>query len=208
MGSTRPICASPTFSPRFAAPPRWSPCSSPISWDEACATTARASASTRSAAYLPASRRPDSWPERSWASSSTTESPTPGSEALARSVALARTLFVNDGPRGARPWRQAPVRDREPRPSLGRSTPDPEAGLIRELFEDTGLPYLLVDLDATERLDLDGHPNPRGRLAHRRRDRSRPAQARPASDHGPGGSLTLHRLAYSVKTKSRSFTRV
>ncbi|HEY6476536.1 MAG TPA: hypothetical protein VI456_08120, partial [Polyangia bacterium] len=38
----------------------------------------------------------------------------------------------------------------------------PEAGLLRELFVDTGLPYLLVELDATERLDLDGHPTAAG----------------------------------------------
>jgi hypothetical protein len=38
----------------------------------------------------------------------------------------------------------------------------PEAAIIRELFVDTGLPYLLVDLDATERFDVDGHPNSTG----------------------------------------------
>ena len=38
----------------------------------------------------------------------------------------------------------------------------PEAAVIRELFVDTGLPYLLIDLDATERFDVDGHPNPTG----------------------------------------------
>jgi hypothetical protein len=38
----------------------------------------------------------------------------------------------------------------------------PEAAIIRELFVDTGLPYLLVDLDTSLRLDVDGHPNPAG----------------------------------------------
>jgi len=87
--------------------------------------------------------------------------PYAGSDALARSAALARTVFVATAraarARGARPLFVVV--------SPGRArTLDahPEAAVIRELFVDAGLPYLLVDLDASERLDVDGHPNPAG----------------------------------------------
>jgi hypothetical protein len=84
--------------------------------------------------------------------------PYAGTEALARSSALARAVFVATAraarDRGARPLfvivSPGPAR-----------TPDPrvEADLVRQLFAAPGLPYLLVELDPTERLDVDGHPN-------------------------------------------------
>jgi hypothetical protein len=87
--------------------------------------------------------------------------PYAGSDALARSTTLTRTVLVTTAhaarARGARPLFVIV--------SPGRArTLDahPEAAVIRELFVETGLPYLLVDLDATERLDVDGHPNPAG----------------------------------------------
>jgi hypothetical protein len=87
--------------------------------------------------------------------------PYAGSEALTRSTALARTVFVLTDraarARGARPLFVI-VSPGPPRALDAR----PEAAIIRDLFVDTGLPYLLVDLDATERLDVDGHPNPAG----------------------------------------------
>lgn len=87
--------------------------------------------------------------------------PYAGSAALARSTALARTVFVRTAraarARGARPLFVV-VTPGPPRPLQAR----PEAAIIRALFVDTGLPYLLVDLDASERLDDDGHPNLRG----------------------------------------------
>lgn len=84
--------------------------------------------------------------------------PYAGDVALARSRALARTVFVKTAQaaraRGARPLFVILS------PGAPRSLADhPEAGIIRELFVDNGLPYLLVDLDARERLDGDGHPN-------------------------------------------------
>jgi hypothetical protein len=87
--------------------------------------------------------------------------PYAGSVALARSMALARTVFVLTAraarARGARPLfvivSPGPPRELDAHP---------EAAIIRDLFVDTGLPYLLVDLDATERFDVDGHPNPAG----------------------------------------------
>jgi hypothetical protein len=87
--------------------------------------------------------------------------PYAGSEALARSTALARTVLVMTTraarARGARPLFLIVS------PGAARALDaHPEAAVIRELFVDTGLPYLLIDLDATERLDVDGHPNPAG----------------------------------------------
>ena len=84
--------------------------------------------------------------------------PYAGDAALAGSIALARTVFVRTAQaaraRGARPLfvivSPGPPRSLEAHP---------EAAIIRELFVDNGLPYLLVDLDAAERLDSDGHPN-------------------------------------------------
>jgi hypothetical protein len=81
--------------------------------------------------------------------------------ALARAVALARALFVDTAraarARGARPLFVIV----SPGPRRALDAP-PEAGLVRDLFQKSGLPYLLVDLDATERLDVDGHPNRAG----------------------------------------------
>jgi hypothetical protein len=84
--------------------------------------------------------------------------PYAGDAALARSLALARTVFVKTAQaaraRGARPLfvvvSPGPPRSLEAHP---------EAGIIRELFVKQALPYVLVDLDAGERLDGDGHPN-------------------------------------------------
>jgi hypothetical protein len=87
--------------------------------------------------------------------------PYAGNDALARSMALARTVLVMTAraarARGARPLFLvvSPARARA-------LDAHPEAAVIRELFVDTGLPYLLVELDATERLDVDGHPTPAG----------------------------------------------
>jgi hypothetical protein len=76
-------------------------------------------------------------------------------------VALARALFVDTAraarARGARPLFVIV----SPGPRRALDAP-PEAGLVRDLFQKSGLPYLLVDLDATERLDVDGHPNRAG----------------------------------------------
>ena len=87
--------------------------------------------------------------------------PYAGGDALARSMALARTLLVMTAQaaraRGARPLFLI-VSPGRPRALDAH----PEAAVIRELFVDTGLPYLLIDLDASERLDVDGHPNPAG----------------------------------------------
>jgi hypothetical protein len=87
--------------------------------------------------------------------------PYAGNEALARSMALARTVLVMTAgaarARGARPL--FVIVSPGPRRALDAH---PEAAIIRELFVDTGLPYLLVDLDAPLRLDVDGHPNPAG----------------------------------------------
>jgi hypothetical protein len=84
--------------------------------------------------------------------------PYAGDVALAGSLALARTVFLKTAQaaraRGARPLFVV-VAPGPPR-SLAAH---PEAGIVRELFVDTGLPYVLVDLDARERLDGDGHPN-------------------------------------------------
>ncbi len=85
--------------------------------------------------------------------------PYAGSAALARSMALARTVLVMTA---------RAARDRGARPLFVIVSPGParaldahpEAAVIRELFVDTGLPYLLIDLDAADRLDVDGHPNP------------------------------------------------
>jgi hypothetical protein len=87
--------------------------------------------------------------------------PYAGDEALARSMALTRTVLVMTAraarARGARPLFLVVS------PGRARSLDaHPEAAIIRDLFVDTGLPYLLVDLDANERLDVDGHPNPAG----------------------------------------------
>jgi hypothetical protein len=87
--------------------------------------------------------------------------PYAGSNALARSMALTRTVLVMTAraarARGARPLFVIVS------PGRARTlNAHPEAAILRELFVDTGLPYLLVDLDATERLDVDGHPNPAG----------------------------------------------
>jgi hypothetical protein len=87
--------------------------------------------------------------------------PYAGNAALARSRALARTVFVMTAraarARGARPLFVI-VSPGSPRTLDAH----PEAAIIRELFVDSGLPYLVVDLDATERFDVDGHPNPAG----------------------------------------------
>ena len=87
--------------------------------------------------------------------------PYAGTRALARSMALARAVFVATAraarARGARPLFVI-VSPGPPRALDAH----PEAAIIRELFVDTGLPYLLVDLDAADRLDVDGHPNPAG----------------------------------------------
>lgn len=95
--------------------------------------------------------------------------PYAGDEALARSMTLARTVLVMTAraarARGARPLFLVvrPVVSPVVSPGHARSLDaHPEAAIIRELFVDTGLPYLLVNLDANERLDVDGHPNPAG----------------------------------------------
>ncbi len=52
--------------------------------------------------------------------------------------------------------------------SIGRVRPldaHPEASLVRELFVDQGLRYALIDLDPSELIPGDGHPDP---AAHRR----------------------------------------
>jgi hypothetical protein len=87
--------------------------------------------------------------------------PYAGDDALARSMALTRTVLVMTAraarSRGARPLFVVAS------PGHARSLDaHPEAAILRELFVETGLPYLLVDLDANERLDVDGHPNPAG----------------------------------------------
>ena len=87
--------------------------------------------------------------------------PYAGDDALARSMALTRAVLVMTAraarSRGARPLFVIVS------PGQARSLEaHPEAAVLRELFVDTGLPYLLVDLDANERLDVDGHPNPAG----------------------------------------------
>jgi hypothetical protein len=87
--------------------------------------------------------------------------PYAGNAALARSMALARTVFVLTA-RGARARGARPlfvVVSSGPPRTLDAH---PEAAIIRELFVDTGLPYLLIDLEASERFDVDGHPNPAG----------------------------------------------
>jgi hypothetical protein len=87
--------------------------------------------------------------------------PYAGSKALARSMALTRTVLVMTAraatARGARPLFVI-VSPGPPRTLDAH----PEAAIIRELFVETGLPYLLVDLEANERFDVDGHPNPAG----------------------------------------------
>jgi hypothetical protein len=87
--------------------------------------------------------------------------PYAGNDALGRSMALTRTVLIMTAraarSRGARPLFLVVS------PGQRRSLDaHPEAAIVRELFVDTGLPYLLIDLDATERLDVDGHPNPAG----------------------------------------------
>jgi hypothetical protein len=87
--------------------------------------------------------------------------PYAGNEALARSMALTRTVLVTTAraarARGARPL--FVIVSAGPPRALDAH---PEAAIIRELFVDPGLSYLLIDLDANERLDVDGHPNPAG----------------------------------------------
>lgn len=87
--------------------------------------------------------------------------PYAGTRALVRSIALARAVFVATA-RAARASGARPlfviVSPGPPRALDAH----PEAAIIRELFVDTGLPYLLVDLDTSLRLDVDGHPNPAG----------------------------------------------
>jgi hypothetical protein len=81
--------------------------------------------------------------------------------AVARSVALARAIFTATAEeahaRGAVPLfvvvSIGPPRTLEAHP---------EAAIIRALFIDTGLPYLLIDLDVPDRFPADGHPNVAG----------------------------------------------
>jgi hypothetical protein len=56
----------------------------------------------------------------------------------------------------------------------------PEGGLLRELFVDQGLPYVLVDVDPAELLPWDGHPDA---AAHRRIARELVAALRPRLTH-------------------------
>ena len=56
----------------------------------------------------------------------------------------------------------------------------PEGALLRELFVEQGLPYALVDVDPSELLPWDGHPDP---AAHRRIARELEAALRPRLSH-------------------------
>lgn len=87
--------------------------------------------------------------------------PYASTDAVARSIALARAVFVATAKearaRGAFPLfvvlSIGPPRALEAHP---------EAAILRALFIDPGLPYLLVDLDVPERFAVDGHPNVAG----------------------------------------------
>jgi hypothetical protein len=80
---------------------------------------------------------------------------------LARATALARTVFGATA-REARARGAAPLFVAV---SLGPTRPldaHPEAGLLRTLFVDTGLPFVVVDLDVGQRFASDGHPTSAG----------------------------------------------
>jgi hypothetical protein len=75
-------------------------------------------------------------------------------------------------------------------PSIGPARPldaHPEAWMMRRLFVETGLPYLLVDLGPEEIIPRDGHPNAAGarRIARALELALRPALA--ASPPAPTG---------------------
>jgi hypothetical protein len=87
--------------------------------------------------------------------------PYASTDAVGRSVALARAVFTATA-REARARGATPlfvVLSIGPPRALDAH---PEAAIIRALFVDTGLPYLLIDLDAPERFPTDGHPNASG----------------------------------------------
>jgi hypothetical protein len=87
--------------------------------------------------------------------------PYASTDAVARSVALARAVFTATA-------REARARGAVPLFVVVSIGPPraleahPEAAIIRALFIDAGLPYLLVDLDVLERFPVDGHPNAAG----------------------------------------------
>ncbi len=87
--------------------------------------------------------------------------PYAGDAALGRAMTLAGAVLTATA-------QQARARGAEPLfvvVSLGPPRPldaHPEATIIRALFIDTGLPYLLIDLDTAERFAGDGHPNAAG----------------------------------------------
>jgi len=87
--------------------------------------------------------------------------PYASADAVARSVALARAVFSATAretrARGAVPLFLV-VSIGPPRALEAH----PEAAIIRALFIDAGLPYLLIDLDVPERFPVDGHPNVAG----------------------------------------------
>jgi hypothetical protein len=87
--------------------------------------------------------------------------PYASTDAVGRSVALARAVFTATA-REARARGATPlfvVLSIGPPRALDAH---PEAAIIRAIFVDTGLPYLLIDLDAPERFPTDGHPNVAG----------------------------------------------
>jgi hypothetical protein len=87
--------------------------------------------------------------------------PYASTHAVERSIALARAVFTATA-REARARGAAPLFVAL---SIGPPRPldaHPEAAIIRTLFVDTGLPYLLIDLDVPERFSIDGHPNAAG----------------------------------------------
>jgi hypothetical protein len=81
--------------------------------------------------------------------------------ALTRSIALTRAVFVATAAaaraRDARPLFVVPLQ--------GRRSPledHPEDFVVRSLLIDPGLPFLVVDLDDSDVIPHDGHPNARG----------------------------------------------
>jgi hypothetical protein len=87
--------------------------------------------------------------------------PYASTDAVTRSVALARAVFAATA-REARARGAVPlfvvVSVGPPRALEAHS----EAAIIRTLFIDAGLPYILIDLDVPERFPVDGHPNGAG----------------------------------------------
>jgi hypothetical protein len=87
--------------------------------------------------------------------------PYAGDAALARALAttgaVLRATAAAARARGAEPLFVIPS------PGPARALDEhPEAWIVRALFADAGLPYLLVDLDAGDVIPEDGHPSARG----------------------------------------------